>query len=317
VIISPSLKFKLTNGLEMKLLTTLSASALCFAASINNVQAESVVLFDVAEQCRAIETTQGTRYLLPCTLPDKEFTFSVAKANAENNYNNENLKVDFYCESMKPFSFRYQITNNDEVINNESLAPSANKADALSTFSLRESKTNYTFKLVSLDSPGGFQAMKPGCQVKVSTTVTFVQEDLPIGLAIKINLAVWRATQNTTAGWGGYFSYKLRLSNAKDLLESVEMILLETAPNFTTNLVDKIDSLNSLLEQCTSPYCNRAVHSEIKKIRAESEQELLALKAELDNLIESINDAEPSGDENFEKWVSLRDLIVQTLDLEE
>ncbi|MCJ8294139.1 MAG: hypothetical protein MJK15_06990 [Colwellia sp.] len=301
----------------MKLLTTLSASALCFAASINTVQAESVVLFDVSEQCRALETTQGTRYLLPCTLPDKEFTFSVAKASTENNFNNENLIVDFYCESMKPFTFRYQITNNDEVINNQSLAPSANKDDALSTFSLRESKTNYTFKLVSLDSYGGFQAIKPGCQVKVSTTATLVQEDLPIGLATKINLAIWRATQSTTAGWGSYFAYKLRLSNAKDLLESVEMILLETAPKFTTDLADIIDSLKSLLEQCKSSYCNRTVHSEIKQITADSEKKLLGLKSELDNLIESIDNEDPSDNENVEKWTSLRDLIVETLDLEE
>ncbi len=316
MIVSKGLKFKLTNGLEMKLLTTISASALCFAASINTVQAESVVLFDVAEQCRALETTQGTRYILPCTLPDKEFTFSVVKASAENNFNNENLKVDFYCESMRPFTFRYQITNNNEVFNNQSLAPSANKDDALSTFSLRESKTNYTFKLVNLDSYGGFQAIKPGCQVKVSTTATLVQEDLPIGLATKINLAVWRATQHTTAGTGGYFSYKLRLSNAKDLLESVEMILLETAPKFTTNLADIIDSLNALLEQCTSPYCNRAVHNEVKQVTADSEQELLALKAELDNLLKNVADEDPSDNEDVKKWTSLRDLIVEALELE-
>jgi hypothetical protein len=301
----------------MKLLTILSTSALCFAASINNVQAEPVILFDVAEQCRAVETTQGTRYLLPCSLPNKEFTFSVAKASAENNYNNENLKVDFYCESMRPFTFRYHITNNDAVINNQPLAPSTNKDDALSTFSLPASETNYTFRLVSLDSYAGFQAIKPGCQVKVSTAATLVQEKLPIGLATKINLAVWRATQSATSGAGGYFSFKLRLNGAKDLLESVEMILLETAPNYTTNLAGIIDNLNYLLDQCTSHYCNRTAYNNIKQITADSEQELLGLKATLDNLIESVDGKAPSDNKDVEKWTSLRDLIIDTLGLEE
>lgn len=300
----------------MNVIRTLVSSAICFAAVTCDVNAESVVLFDVKEQCRAIETTQGIRYLAPCTLPDKEFTFRVSAPSSANNFNNKNLIVDFQCESLRPLTMSYEISHRDQITHNASMAPAPNNEDALTTFSLDESDDEYTFKLVDMTPNSGFQAIKPGCKVEVSTSATVVPDELPIGLATKIAVAKWHANQRIIEKRYSTL-FKERLTSAKYRLESMDSVLQETLTDTTTGLPDVIKNLDSLLASCGSNYCPTTVLDEIKQSQIENEQALLKLKQQLEDLIDEVEDQESNDNDDYIAWTTLQTLIIETLQIED
>ncbi len=300
----------------MNLIRALVSSAICVAAVSSNVNAESIVLFDVKEQCRSVDTTQGVRYLTPCSLPDKPFTFHVGAPTEENDYNRENLKVDFHCESIRPLSMDYQITHSDQVTHNASIAPSINQDEITASFTLSESSDEYTFELTAINGNTGFQVMKPGCKLEVSTSATIVPDELPIGLATKINVATWHASQRVIDKSSSSL-FMERLTSAKYRLESMHSVLQETLSESTTGLADIINSVDSLLATCGSTYCPSTVLDEVTNIQDKSKQTLLTLKQQLDKLIEGIEDKEPEENEDYIAWTELRTLIIDTLELSE
>ena len=170
----------------MKLLRIILIVTLSLA---NIAQAETTVLFDAKEQCKARQTTQGMRYIPPCTLPDTEFSFSYSGDN-DNLVQTPALIVIFQCESMRPLSFSYQLHREGNVISTGNIEGSRNIDQAKSTFSLDKSSVDYTFKLTELNGARGFQAIKPGCKLTVDTADKEM-DFVTLTELTKINIAIW------------------------------------------------------------------------------------------------------------------------------
>lgn len=295
----------------MKLVASIISSALLLTSYSSTAQNEPTVLFDVEKHCRSVETTQGVRYLPPCSLPDSSFNFVVTAPNEDNDYNNGNLVVDFYCESLRPFTIDYQITQGQDLYRDSELVPSSDKDNAKSTFSLNESEHAYSFKLTNLNT-GGFQAMKPGCKVTVSTSATEVVEKLPIALSAKVHLALWEAS-NRVLEKRYSIMFKERLIGARSTVESLNYVLSEAISAPVSELTSAQASLDVLINACSYSFCPSSVYRALESLHEDREAQLIQLKQALEALIaENENDQE-----NLDKWQAIHAKIIETLNLAE
>lgn len=287
----------------MKLFSLLIISALSVSQL---VKAESNVLFDAKEQCKSRQTSTGIRYVPPCTMPDTEFAFTIAKDAAKN----KALTVNFQCESLRPLSAEYQITQAQKVIMSGNLAPSSDAKNAISRFEINEANGDYRFNLVKINGLDGFQAMKPDCILSVDANKSI---SLPsLALEAKINIAIWDSSQNALDKKHNAL-FKAEVIDAKYLLETIINILTEISPALDTPLNNAVNQLSEVILTCTSNKCNTAAYDVIEKLHSSSEEALNTIKLRLDTLLEDYEYGSDEVSDEIKQWLSLRTLIIEKI----
>ncbi|WDE11287.1 hypothetical protein [Thalassomonas haliotis] len=131
-------------------------------------QAETIVLFDADKQCHSRETGKGIRYTPPCSLTETEFVFTLAEDNTRDiktSAGTQKLDLNFHCESLRPLSIEYQISQQANIITSGKLAPTQNNHNAHSSLSMSEPAGDYRLTLLKINGMKGFQAIKPGCRL--------------------------------------------------------------------------------------------------------------------------------------------------------
>jgi len=289
-------------------------SALVAAQFIVNVaQADTTILFDAEEQCKSRQTTQGIRYIPPCTLPDKALTFSVSD---DNSTQSPALAVTFQCESLAPLSLSYEISQDEHVIMTGNLAASKYPEQAQSTFALNESLTDYTFKLTELNGARGFQAMKPNCKVVVAVDSVVENADsmdfITFAELTKINIAIWDVTARALAEKNTRF-FKYELSNAKYWLETIDNLLVSESTAVNESLSRSIEQLNTALAACGSNYCYSVSMNAVALLHDSNEQALMSATQFIDNKLETYDVANEEETPEMAAWLQLRTLISDKL----
>ncbi|WDD98506.1 hypothetical protein [Thalassomonas actiniarum] len=131
-------------------------------------KAETIVLFTADEQCHSRETSKGIRYIPPCSLSDTDFTFTLPGDNGgdiDSSTETQNLSLNFHCESLRPLSIEYQISQQEHIIISGKLAPSQDNAQLNASISLLEPAGHYQLRLIKINGMKGFQAIKPDCRL--------------------------------------------------------------------------------------------------------------------------------------------------------
>jgi len=291
----------------MKLL--FAVLAVSFTAS-NVAQAESTVLFDVKEQCKARQTTQGVRYTPPCTVPSDGFSFSIARDN-DNTIGTPALTVTFQCESMRPLSFSYQLSKEGNVISTGELAGSTDLEHAQSIFSLDKSPAEYIFQLTKLNGASGFQAIKPDCKLTIGTgdeEMDFVT----LTELTKINIAIRDTASQALSKKSSRF-FKNELINNKYWLETMAGLLDSEKDAVGQLFNDTIGQLDEAVTNCGTSYCYTTSINEVETILVNSEQALNSFKQLLDNKLEGYDFGNEEINDEISAWLELRALITERL----
>jgi len=276
---------------------------------VNPVSAESITLFDAKEQCRALETTEGVRYIPPCTLPDSEFSFTVDSSSKDIDPN-PSLAVYFQCTTLRPLSFRYQLSRNGDVFSTGNMEGSREIEQAQSSFSLGRTPANYTFKLIQMDGATGFQAIKPDCKVVATTNGDDEVDSATFTELTKINIAIW---ETTTRAVKKRWLIKYEIDNAKYWLETIQGWLSPENTAVVAKLNDTIEQLEDILETCSNTYCGTTAIAKIKTLNENSEEALVATKELLNEKLEDYDFGSGKINAEVTAWLQLRTLINETL----
>lgn len=276
--------------------------------TINPANAESKVLFDVQEHCQSRETTQGVRYIPPCTLPDREYTFSLPENN--NTVKSPSLEVNFQCQSMRPLSFQYQLSRDGNIVSTGNLAGTRD-SDERSSFSLNSLAADYTFKLIKMEGGSGFQAIKPGCQL-IATTVDNEIKIEQLAEQSKINIALLESTTRALAKKNTHF-FKFELINNKYWLITLEQLLTSESSTTIAIVNNAVKQFEKALALCRTSYCYNSSAKEVETINHNSEQYLLATKQHLDDLLEAYDFGNEKITDEITAWLQLRTLINKAL----
>jgi hypothetical protein len=284
-------------------------AALSISLSIVNFShAESTTLFDAEEQCKARQTTQGMRYIPPCTLPNNEFSFSIP-GEYDDVSQEPVLAVNFKCESMRPLSLNYQLSREGVVISTGELAGSADIEQARSTFSLDKFPAEYTFKLIKLNGARGFQAIKPDCKLTAGTGDEEI-DSATLAELTKVNIALWETTSRAVMKKS---LIRYEINNAKYWLETIKGLLSPENTAVVTKLNDMIEQLSDILATCSNSYCGTTAIDKIKTLHQKAEQALISNKQLLDHNLEAYDFGSGKVNEEVTAWLQLRILINEAL----
>lgn len=147
------------------------ACAALTIASMAQVNASDITVFDAARDCQALDTTQGIRYLPPCDFNHGEYLFpDIHRSLSEGNALREaqfktTLNYTFRCESMRPLSISYALLNGDTQRNTATVSGTPDATQDVDSFTHDYDKG--VLLLNSLNGVTGIQAAKPGCHMTI------------------------------------------------------------------------------------------------------------------------------------------------------
>lgn len=157
-----------------KSMTTLAT--LMLAALANTGQAHAAdVIFDASQDCQARDTTQGVRYVPTCNFQANQVLTPETYGSANSFLASANFKTtvnyEFNCESLRPLSISYALMGDgaEKVTGNIAGSTSGN----VDVNSVVHGYQQGALKLKSLNGAVGFQAIKPGCQMRVEALMSY------------------------------------------------------------------------------------------------------------------------------------------------
>ncbi|KZN57501.1 hypothetical protein N473_06345 [Pseudoalteromonas luteoviolacea CPMOR-1] len=135
-----------------------------------------VEVFNAEQQCQSRTTSTGERFLPPCNFSGKSIFAQKSNSYAngsiiENGLYKTLLNYTFECESMRPLSVRYTLSNGDGSSVSNRIAGS--RTYEPNSIELTHGNQDSVVSFSSLDGATGFQAMKPGCKLEVQQMVKY------------------------------------------------------------------------------------------------------------------------------------------------
>lgn len=217
---------------------------MCFLSKIISAQ----IIFDAEDDCKKIKTGAGTRYVPPCSIKTVGFApnrFAVASSNSiflKSPYITE-LKYSFQCNSLAPFSIKYDLDGHDEINsiefdgnngNNNLLIFKTNDGD----LSLLNGKLNRV----------AFQVFKNKCKLELHRFISVPDESYLRGVfeSIKIVDVALTNIYNSISMSSSHVEIASRITPTITLLD----MLSKTEKNslLKTFIITTMDRLNNLLE---------------------------------------------------------------------
>ncbi|WP_105166999.1 hypothetical protein [Pseudoalteromonas sp. T1lg23B] len=135
-----------------------------------------VTVFDAEEQCQSRMTSQGERFVPPCQFSGMNVYAEKNNAYASGSLINNGLfktmlNYTFACESIRPLSIRFTLSNADGSSVSNRIAGS--RSYEPSSVELTHGNNASVLNFSELSGATGFQAMKPGCKLEVQQLVTY------------------------------------------------------------------------------------------------------------------------------------------------
>ncbi|WP_299939582.1 hypothetical protein [uncultured Microbulbifer sp.] len=139
-------------------------------------QASPVTLFDAEQNCIARNTENGIRYIPPCSFTPKTIFPQQHKVEIENKellngLFKSNLSFTFGCESLRPLSISYEVSDNNEPVITNTVSAIKNQDDQVINFNHKYDSA--TFSTQEIIGAIGIQAIKPDCKMTVSNFISY------------------------------------------------------------------------------------------------------------------------------------------------
>ena len=249
------------------------------------VQAKEVTLFDAAEQCQVRSTSQGDRYVAPCSLPD---ALDLSRDGQlpdvmKSLSNNSQLSYNFSCESLRPFSLDYQVISAGQVVKQGSLSPKQ------SSIEFGDLTGDSQFAITGFNGLVGFQALKPGCQLTVNTNDAIESRSISIlqrALVAKAKIAKPLLEYNG-------LNYQSRLDEANEWLKTVMgFVVLTTQPQMGQQLLDLLNLVNQHKLACLQGNCSTQAAEEFNELYQQYKQQLIEIRNYLQQRVDTFTEEE-------------------------
>lgn len=271
-------------------------------------QAEEVTVFDVAEQCQVRKTTQGDRYVAPCTIPgstdlsNRQQLPDVLKTLA----NSSELNYDFSCESLRPFSLNYQILSEGKVVQQGSLSPQTATAKLVLTNLSDDSQ----FVVTGYNGLAGFQAIKPGCKLTLQTDELIESKRLSLLQRILIAQAkVIQPLRNYDSA-----TYEAKIDQANEWLKTVYgLVVLSIEPQMGQQLFELINLINQSKLNCLQGACTAYDALQFEQRYQQYKQQLLDIRGYLQQQIEALTQAEDARLVEYQNLLTLLNIELNKL----
>ncbi|SFD69252.1 hypothetical protein [Pseudoalteromonas denitrificans] len=207
---------------------TLLPSGFLFLCASFNISAEPDVLFDAEKQCKARETMTGMRYTPPCSISDIEVELgssdSILDIYMKKFPLNNEIAYQFNCQSLRPFSLKYKVMNDDDVLHTGRFSPKFrySEDDGMSKLQLSNLLPESKLKLTSAEGLSGFQALKPGCKLTLEVIDNIDAEILNL---VTISLGNIENITDALTGTSSYSSLMHEMNNSMVFLTTIEQFV--------------------------------------------------------------------------------------------
>lgn len=272
------------------------------------IQAKEVTVFDVAEQCQVRETTQGDRFVAPCTIPgstdlsNRQQLPDVLKTLA----NSSELNYDFSCESLRPFSLNYQILSEGKAVQQGSLSPQTSTAK----LQLANLSGDSQFVVTGYNGLAGFQAIKPGCKLTLQTGESVEFNKLRLLQRVLIAQAhIIHPLRSYDSG-----TYEAKIDQANEWLKTVyELVVLSIEPQLVQQLSDLRNLINQSKSSCLQGRCS-AYHATMSELHYQQyKQQLLDIRGYVQQQIEALTLAEDARVTDYQDLLTLLNIDLNKL----